>query len=201
MIMKTLKSIFAALTVLAVVSFSFKLPNGTLNVDTANSKIIWTGKKVTGSHTGGINLSKGSLEMNKGKLVGGSFEIDMNSITCTDLTGEWNGKLIGHLKSDDFFGVEKHSTAKFEITKAEDKGNGDYQVKGKATIKGITQEIEFPAKVQIAGDKVTATAKVVIDRTKFNVKYGSGTFFSDLGDKMIYDNFELDVTLVSNVKI
>jgi polyisoprenoid-binding protein YceI len=198
--MKTVKSIFASLLVLAAMAFSFNLPNGTLNVDVANSKVVWTGKKVTGSHTGAINISKGSLEVKKERLVGGSFEIDMNTITCTDLTGEWNGKLVGHLKSDDFFGVEKFPTAKFEITKTEDKGNGDYQIKGKITIKGTTQEIEFPAKVEVKSDKVTATAKVTIDRTKFNVKYGSGAFFTDLGDKMIYDNFELDITLVSNVK-
>lgn len=170
----------------------------TVKVDATASKIEWLGKKVTGQHNGTINLKEGSLEIDGGVLKGGSFTVDMTSLVDTDLTGEWKDKLEGHLKSDDFFGVATFPTASFVITKSVPQGPGKYKVIGNITIKGKTQEIQFPATLEEKDGKYVGKASIVIDRSKFDVKYGSGSFFDDLGDKTIYDDFELTVTLVAN---
>lgn len=171
-----------------------------LDIDTTASKIVWTGKKVTGSHYGSIQFNRGWLIFEGEKLVGGGFEANMKSITCYDLSGEWATKLIQHLMSDDFFSVEKYPLSKFIIMTAEKKGREDYFIKGEMTIKDISQPIEFPAKVTMEKEKIVATAKLTIDRTKFNVRYGSGTYFSNLGDKMVYDTFDLDIQLTTRLK-
>jgi polyisoprenoid-binding protein YceI len=171
----------------------------TMNVNSEESKVVWLGKKVTGEHTGEIDMARGDLQFDGEMLTGGSFEIDMQSITNSDIENEeYNQKLVGHLKSDDFFGVEKYPKATFVITNAEHKKAGKYHIKGDVTIKGVTKSIEFPAQVTMLDTKATATASITIDRSEFNVKYGSGSFFDGLGDKMIYDDFTLDITLVAN---
>jgi polyisoprenoid-binding protein YceI len=171
----------------------------TMSVNSKESKVVWLGKKVTGEHTGEISIAYGDLQFDGDMLNGGSFEIDMNSITNSDIENqEYNQKLVGHLKSDDFFGVEKFPKASFVIKEVESKKAGKYHVKGDMTIKGITKSIEFPVQVTSLGTKATATASITIDRSEFNVKYGSGSFFDGLGDKMIYDDFTLDITLVAN---
>ncbi|MGX5817263.1 YceI family protein [Chitinophaga lutea] len=170
-------------------------------VDAQQSKLTWTAKKVTGSHTGNITVASGQLELDKNVLKGGSFTLDTRSITVTDVTNEnMNGKLVGHLKSDDFFSVEKHPTANFVISSASPKGAGKYDVTGKLTIKGITKDISFPATVAVDGGKATATATITVDRTKFDIKYRSSNFFENLGDKAIYDDFTIEVALVANAK-
>lgn len=166
-------------------------------VDATASKIEWVGKKVTGEHSGTINIKEASLTVEGGVLKGGSFTVDMTSITDTDLTGEWKEKLEGHLKSDDFFGVATYPTSSFVITKAVPQGPGKYKVIGNITIKGKTEEIQFPATVEEKDGKYYATASLIIDRSKFDVRYGSGSFFDNLGDKTIYDDFELKVSLVT----
>ena len=160
------------------------------NVDVKQSKVIWKGYKVTGQHEGTINLKEGKLIFEDQKLTGGNFVIDMTSLGSTDLEGEWKGKLDGHLKSDDFFGVEKHPTANLVITNVENKGN-KYSVTGDLTIKNITNSITFDMTV---GEN-TAMAALKIDRSKFDVRYGSPSFFNDLKDKAIYDEFDLNVNL------
>ena len=120
----------------------------------------------------------------------------MTSIVNADLQGEWNTKLIGHLKSDDFFSVAKNPTAKLDITKVETKENNTI-VNGKLTIKGITQDISFPASVSKKGNVVVAIATIRIDRTKYDIKYGSKSFIEGIGDKAIDDEFELQVNLVA----
>lgn len=162
------------------------------------STIKWTGAKVGGSHNGTITLSDGNLEMKDGMLTGGSFEIDMTTINCEDLQGEYKGKLEGHLKSDDFFGVEKFPKANFSITKAVPQGPGKYKIEGDLTIKGITKSIKFPAIVEESDDAYTATAEITVDRSEYDVKYGSGSFFDGLGDKVIYDDFTLAVSLTTS---
>ncbi len=129
--------------------------------------------------------------MEDDKIVGGEFTMDMSTITVTDLSGEDKGKLEGHLKSEDFFGIEKHPTAKLVINSAAAKGNGKYGIVGDLTIKNETHPITFDLEM----NEDTATAQLTIDRSKYNVRYGSGSFFDNLGDKTIYDNFELDVNL------
>ena len=115
----------------------------------------------------------------------------MTTINTTDLTGDMKGKLDGHLKSDDFFGVEKFPTATLVIKSLGEKGNGVYAVTADLTIKGKTESIKFD--LAVAANSATTTLKV--DRTKYDIKYGSGSFFSDLGDKTIYDDFDLTVKL------
>ena len=168
-----------------------------VNIDTTASTITWVGKKVTGQHNGTILLKSGSLEMQDDQLTGGRFTIDMTSIICEDLSGEYKDKLEGHLKSKDFFNVEVFNDATFTITKAVPQGVGNYKVVGDITIKGITKEISFSTSLKNDNGKITATSDITIDRSNFNVRYGSGSFFDNLGDKTIYDNFDLSVTLVS----
>lgn len=179
----------SSVLVLAIVASSFTNPVKE-KVNVKESSVNWLGKKVTGKHFGTVNLQEGYLEMDGENIVGGQFVIDMTSITVTDLTGEMKGKLEGHLKSDDFFGIEAHPTATLVIKNATKNGT-TYQVNGDITIKGITQPINFA----LTKDRNVATTTVVIDRSKFNVRYGSGSFFDNLGDKTIYDDFQLDVTL------
>ncbi len=165
-------------------------------VDASASNIVWTGYKVTGQHTGNVKVKNGTLTVTDGKLTGGSFEVDMASITCTDMQGEYADKLVGHIKSDDFFGVSKYPTAKYVITKAiptDSKGN--YKLVGSMTIKSTTKEVKFNANVAESNGMVTATGKMTIDRSEFDVKYGSGSFFDGLGDKTIYDDFDLSISL------
>ena len=160
-------------------------------IKTESSQITWKGYKVTGSHQGTIGLKSGSLEFNDDALVGGQFEVNMTSITVTDLEGEYKGKLEGHLKSDDFFGIANHPSAKLVFTKVKANGKNAYKVSADLTIKGITNKVNF--EISIYGSKATANLK--IDRSKFNVKYGSGSFFDNLGDKTIYDEFDLVIDL------
>ncbi|WP_411032293.1 YceI family protein [Spongiimicrobium sp. 3-5] len=160
-------------------------------VKTSESKVTWKAYKVTGSHTGTVDLKSGSLLFDGDKLTGGEFVVDMSSLISTDLEGEYKGKLEGHLKSDDFFGVATHPTSKLVFTSVEASGKNSYEVTGDLTIKGITKAVTFD--VSIYGSKATATLKV--DRANYDVKYGSGSFFDNLGDKTIYDEFDLVVDL------
>lgn len=185
------------LPVLAILAMAAKVADN-YNVDTAASNIVWTGYKVTGKHTGYVKVKSGSLTWDGGKLTGGSFEIDMNSITDTDLEGEYAGKLVGHLKSEDFFGVAKYPTSKFVITRAiPQDSKGNYKIIGNLTIKSTTKEIKFLANATESNGTITATGKITVDRSEFDVRYGSGSFFDGLGDKTIYDEFDLQVSLVA----
>jgi len=176
-----------------------KAADKTLAVDSKSSKITWGAKKVTGTHAGQIPLNSGSLIVDGAKLKGGSFVFDVKNLTVTDVTdAEMNGKLTGHLKSPDFFSVEAHPQAKFVITSVTPKGGDVYEVAGKLTIKGITDEVKFPATVKSDSKKVTADAKIVVDRTKYDIKFRSKNFFENLGDKAIENDFTLDVNLVAN---
>jgi polyisoprenoid-binding protein YceI len=145
------------------------------NIDLDNSKLKWEGRKVTGAHHGTINLKDGSFELADGELNGGSFVVDMNSIVNLDLEDEtWNDKLVNHLKSDDFFSVDKYPVAEFKITDVKNykdsKTESNYLIIGDLTIKGITHSIEFPAVVKNDNDKVSATATIEVDRSKYEEK-------------------------------
>jgi polyisoprenoid-binding protein YceI len=186
--MKTLFKSLLILTVAATtVAFTTPIKK---KIDITQSKIEWKGKKVLGSHTGTIALQSGYFEMDGNQLTGGMFVVDMSSITVTDLSGEDKGKLEGHLKSNDFFGVAKHPTATLVINRATSNADG-YIVAGDITIKGVTVPIEFD--LDMGADFASTSLK--IDRTKFGVRYGSGSLFDNLGDNAIADNFELNVTL------
>ena len=195
------KSLFLALMmVFAVTSLTLANPttdtDGGFEVDLEKSYIVWKGAKVTGKHDGTVMLKSAELSWNdEGLLTGGSFEIDMTTIKNKDMEGKKGAAgLERHLKSEDFFGVEKYPTAKFEMTRVVPRGpDGEYKVIGNLTIKETTKEIKFNA---VFADG-SATATVQIDRSDFDVRYGSGSFFDNLGNKTIYDEFDLEIHLVS----
>jgi len=180
------------ITVVAFIGFSFTIKDGTKKeVKIEKSKVVWKGYQVTGSQKGIITLKSGFLNFKADKLIGGKFTIDMTTITSTDQSGEYKQKLEGHLKSDDFFGVKTYPTSTLIFKKVKATGKNSYKVTGNLTIKGITNPIDF--EVSIYGKKATATLKV--DRAKYNVRYGSTSFFDNLKDKVIYDEFDLIVDL------
>ncbi|MGB0840416.1 MAG: YceI family protein [Chitinophagales bacterium] len=189
-------------TILALVGFAFTSPQAEkqIKVDATKTQINWTGYKVTGQHTGTLQLNSGSFIYDEGVLTGGSFEVDMNSLTVTDLEGDMAGKLKGHLMSADFFGVEKFPTASFNITKVVPQGPNRYKVIGDLTIKETTKEIRFNTTVDQSSGVPVASAKITLDRSDFNIRYGSGSFFDNLGDKTIYDDFDLNLTVVGASK-
>ncbi|MCB0275508.1 MAG: YceI family protein, partial [Calditrichaeota bacterium] len=155
-------------------------------------------------HNGVISLKDGVFSV-EGDKMSGNFTVDMTSIVVKDIPmdNEYNGKLTGHLKSPDFFSVADHPEAKFEITKvvpykAKDGEEANYKVTGNLTIKGITHEISFPAMITMDGDSFSAKATTSIDRSRWDIRYGSGSFFDNLGDKLIYDDFHLEINLVGS---
>ncbi len=156
---------------------------------------------MTGSHNGSISITGGDLQVDGSTLKGGSFTVDTRTMTVEDIKdANGNARLLNHLKSDDFFSVEKHPSAAFAITSAKKKSGNEYDITGNLTIKGITQPVTFlpPATVVVNGSQLNAKATIKIDRTKFDIKYRSNSFFQNLGDKAIYDDFTLDVELVAN---
>lgn len=163
-----------------------------LTADTDKTKLEWLGEKVTGEHKGTIKLKSGTLTWNENKVTGGEFLIDMTSIEDV----EDNQKLEGHLKSDDFFGIQKYPEAKLVITESTPFEKGTATVKGNLTIKEDTHPVEFKAARQQKDDGVWFYTNIPIDRTKYNIRYGSGTFFDNLGDRTIYDEFKLKVALL-----
>ena len=175
-----------------------KVMKKTFKVNATKSKVVWVGKKVTGEHQGTVNVKSGSLKYDGTSLVGGEFVIDMTTINTTDLSGEWKDKLDGHLKNDDFFSTDKHKTAKLVIKDAQLGKGGHYDVTGDLTIKGITKPIMFKANLTQKGKYLTAKADIKFNRVDYGVKHKSGKFFENLGDKMIYDDVELKVSLSAN---
>ena len=169
------------------------MENQKFEIVSTQSNIDWVGKKVTGAHNGTIAVKEGELILNDGKLTGGKFIIDTTSIKILDVTDPaTNAQFAGHLASDDFFSIEKYPEAYLEITSV-----SDNHVEGNLTIKGITHPVGFDTVVNVNGDTLTATGKLVIDRTKYEMKFRSGNFFKDLGDTLIYNDFELNVRLTA----
>ena len=167
-------------------------------VDKGVSTVKWEAKKVTGKHNGTIAIANGTLSGNKATIKGGTLVIDMKTIVDVDLTDSgYNKKLVGHLSSDDFFSVDKFPESTLVIKKVTLVSGNDYKVTGQLTIKGVTNPIEFNAKVSQNGDKLNAEGVMTINRAKFGVKYGSSSFFQGLGDKVIYDDFTLAFNIVA----
>jgi polyisoprenoid-binding protein YceI len=184
---------------LKTIAFAFVVALTTLTataqdkkVNAAKSKIKWVGEKVTGKHEGTINIKDGVLSFKDNKLTGGNITVDMTSINVTDLkAGEGKEKLEGHLKTADFFGTEKFATSKVVFKSVKAKSAGVYTVTADLTIKNITKPVTFDLTV----GKNSATTTFKVDRTKYDIQYGSKSFFESLGDKAIYDEFELTVNL------
>ena len=160
-------------------------------IDVKKSSITWTGKKVTGEHSGTINFKDGALVFKNKKVAGGSFTADMTSLANTDQSGAGKTKLEGHLKSNDFFNTEEYKTAKLIFKTIAEKSPNVYSVTADMTIKGKTNGVKFDLVVK----GKTATTEFSINRTKYGIQYGSGSFFDDLGDRTIYDEFDLKVQL------
>lgn len=168
-------------------------------IASAKSNIDWTGRKVTGAHNGTISVKEGSLTFNDSQLSGGRFIIDTTSINILDITDPaTNAQFAGHLASEDFFNSKQYPEALFVITASAPKGNGVYHIDGDLTIKDLTHPVAFDAQIDHAGDVITASGKIVIDRTKYGMKFRSGNFFKDLGDTLIYNEFDLQVTITAN---
>ncbi len=186
---------------LGLLSLSMSVHAANLNLSSDNSKLEWEGKKVSGAHQGLVTLKSGKIEVGaENELTGGEIVVDLTSITVTDLQGEWADKLVGHLKSDDFFSVDKHPTAVFKIESVKKVKGNTYKVSGPLTIKGKSEKQSFDVTVKAGDDKVTVTGDIKVDRTAYGVKYGSGKFFDPktLGDKMIDDKFSIKLNLVAN---
>ena len=175
-----------------------KATSATYQVDAKTSEVRWLAKKVTGQHNGVVPVKSGQLKVANNSITGGKIVIDMTGITPLDTQSD---KLTNHLKSDDFFGVEKFPTSTFEITGVKaiagaKAAEPNVQVEGKLTVKGISHPLSFPATITIADKSLKASAQgVKVDRTLYNVRYGSGKFFENLGDKTIEDIFTIDFDL------
>ena len=202
-----MKKSILTVTLAALGLFAVATPPGkkgeSLKVNAKESTAKWHAKKVTGEHFGTVQLSTGEILVDGNNLTGGFVNINMSSIDVTDLTGEWKDKLVGHLNSDDFFSTAKHNTAVLKIKKATptgakaSEGKNNYTVVADLTVKGITKEITFPAMVVITKGKVIANADFNIDRTLFDIKYGSKSFFAEIGDKAIDNEFNVKVRIIA----
>jgi polyisoprenoid-binding protein YceI len=182
--------LLSSIALLLLLSLNGQTKLTKLTADPASTKLEWKGEKVLGQHSGTINLKSGWVTLENNQITGGEFIIDMPSIEDS----EDNQKLEGHLKSDDFFGVQKFPESKLVLTGSTpfDKGTGT--VTGTLTIKDVTNPLEFKASMQKKENGTYFYSRITVDRAKYNIRYGSGSFFENLGDKTIYDEFELKVS-------
>ncbi len=174
---------------LLTIGLALSLTASGTTIDLKKSSFSWKGTKVSGKHLGTISLKSAKVTTSKaGFITKGNFVMDISSVTVTDLKGEWAGKFLGHLKSNDFFNVEKYPLAKLDITKDDGK-----MLWANLTIKAKTNPVNFKYKKE--GSNYVGT--LLFDRTKFDMIYGSGNFFKNLGDKMIHNEVSLDFNLVT----
>jgi polyisoprenoid-binding protein YceI len=179
--------------------FSFSLLSNKYTISSTDSTITWQGSKVGGTHTGMILIKEGTLLTENNTIVGGGVDIDMSSIFCTDIQNREDAKkLEGHLKSQDFFDVDKFPLASLKILEVKTvKGKNNYEVKANLTIKNITKEILFPAKIKTENNQIIADIKLTLDRTEYDVSYMSESITEKLKDKFIYNNFDLVIHLIA----
>ena len=173
---------------------------GNFAMDTDASAISWSGEKITGkNHQGDIRFKSGSLNFANGQLSGGSFKIDMSSIAVSDIKDEGSkAKLEGHLNSPDFFDTAKFPEASYTITEVIARENSSFEVKGDLTIKGITESVTSNILLTLNNNKIVGGGTMTFDRSKFDVRYGSGSFFDDLGDDLIKDNITIKLKVIAN---
>lgn len=185
------------LTLVSIISLSICTAQNKISIDIKNSSVKWIGEKVTGTHSGTIQLKEAFFLVENEQINGGTFSIDMNTIKCTDIESPtYATKLENHLKNNDFFAVDKYPESTLEITKVIFDGIS-YMINANITIRDIQKEISFPAQFHNENGIFTANARLKINRTSHDIKYGSGTFFDELGDRMIYDDFIIEVQLKS----
>jgi polyisoprenoid-binding protein YceI len=184
-----------------LLGFSMAVSASEYTVDKVASHIKWEAKKVTGKHTGSILFGNGAVSVTDNKISGGTFIVDMKTIVDEDIADAgMKSKLMGHLASDDFFSIVKFPESNMVIKKVTPIAGDEYRFLVDLTIKGVTNPLEFTAKVNINGDQLNAEGIITINRTLYGIKYGSGSFFQGLGDKMIYDDFTLTFNLVAQKK-
>ena len=176
------------------------LEKGSYDIISTESELKWIGKELsTDTHTGTLVLKNGKIDVNANGVIHGEVEIDMTTITVTDMQGKWGTKLEGHLKSPDFFGVEKYPNAFITFQSDENPiKNNQINLTGELTIKDITHPITFTAELLDIKPSIIAKANLSFDRSKYDVRFRSGKFFENLGDKLILDDIEVDVLLVTN---
>ena len=164
------------------------------NVETAQSQITWTGREVSTSyHYGTLDFVSGNFEISNGAIVNGEFIVDMTTINNQDMEGDSKARLEGHLKSDDFFSVESYPTASISINSSELISDGKWNVSADLSIKGFTHPVNF----EMISSEDGWSANLVFDRSKYDVRFRSGSFFENLGDKLIYDDIELSINLTT----
>ena len=164
-----------------------------LTADTAQSNIRWYGEELTGkTHFGNLSFKAAQIEVQDGVITGGNFIVDMSSLSVEDLSGGGKTKLEDHLRSDNFFSVYKNPEAKLKITQKAKVESGVQKLYGELSIKGIQHPIDF---TMTFGDNNSALAQLTFDRSKYNVRFRSGSFFENLGDKLILDDIRLEVSL------
>jgi YceI-like domain len=166
-------------------------------IDTKESVVAWKGSMQIGlnSHSGFVFISKGGLMIENGQLMGGTVEVDMNTIE-DEKYGRDNG-LVNHLKDPDFFDVKKFPFSTITITSVATINVEDKKITGNLTIKGITHPVSFPAKVEVKDGILKANGKLVIDRTLWGIRYNSGKFFDNLKDEAISDSIEFHVKILA----
>lgn len=197
------KTIYGMAAAGVILFSAFTAKEETFKADTKLSSLEWTGKKLTGEHSGIIMLTAGEIKISNDAVIGGTFEIDMASLVDKDLQDPaYKAKLEGHLKSAEFFDVAKFPKAKYEITsvtplKDAKEGAFTHHVKGNLMLKDKTNPVEFDAVIKMADGKVACVGTATIDRSKFDVKYGSKSFFPEIGDKIIYDEFKVKFNVVA----
>ena len=174
-----------------------QLYKGDYNILLEESELIWIGKKITlKEHTGTLQFKEGTISINDDGAIYCNITIDMTSINNTDMKGKMKRKLEEHLKSDDFFNVNQFSTSKIEF-QSTTRENNKMQFDGNLTIKGISHPISFIADIIESNMQLKAETRLVFDRSKYDVQYRSGTFYENLGDKLILDNISLDILIVA----
>lgn len=192
--MKKQLSFFSAIAAFLVLTAFTPISDGFYRISSSESSVNWVASKVTGSnHTGTVSITEGGLQIVGGAIEGGKFTIDMTTINVTDLDGGMKTKLEGHLNSPDFFDTEKFKTANLTIVSVE--GNN---VTANLTIKGIMHEVQFPVELSTENGVLTASANIEVDRSKYDVRYGSDSFFDNLGNKAIDNIIKFEVKLSGN---
>ncbi|MCE9624741.1 MAG: YceI family protein [Deltaproteobacteria bacterium] len=179
-----------ALAFALLIAFPILASAEVYQLDLQQSQIAWVGKKVTGQHNGMVSLKSGQVTLDGQKITGGEFAVDMKTIKVLDLPDGPNQKLTNHLFSEDFFSVEKNPESQFKITAIKDLGKNQVSITGDLTIKGIKKPVTFPATLSFQGDTIQADGTLKLDRTQWDIRYGSGKFFQGLGDKLISDSFQ-----------
>jgi polyisoprenoid-binding protein YceI len=182
---------------LCAIVFKQKDKMAKFKIQQVSSTVNWTGKKVLGLHTGSINIANGFIEISDHNIVGGEIEIDMTSIVITDIEDKkTNQDFLAHLLNDDFFSVNKFKMAKLVINSSSKIVNNKSKIEGTLTIKDITLPVSFIATIEVFTNTLHSLGELVIDRTMYNIRYGSGKFLENLGDNLIYDDFVLQFKLI-----